>query len=73
MFLSTLNAALVIDPIDEYAFYNRALTLVNLGLHTHNLWDISAVVHSLDRALANPRDKDAFQMTQVLEYGYMKQ
>lgn len=38
--LSTLDAALALDPRDEYAFYNKALVLIELGLDKHNFGEL---------------------------------
>ena len=65
--LSTLNAALALDPRDEYAFYNKALALIELGLDKHNFGDMDATLENLDMALdINSDDKDALHMKTLL-------
>jgi uncharacterized protein len=65
--LSVLNTALTLDPRDEYALYNQGLALVHLGLHRHNLEDLSAAIEYFNKALTiNPNDKDALQMKALL-------
>jgi tetratricopeptide (TPR) repeat protein len=65
--VSILNTALTLDPRDEYAFYNKALVLIEFGLRTHNLGDMSAALENLDMALhINPDDKDALYVKELL-------
>jgi tetratricopeptide (TPR) repeat protein len=57
--LSTLNADLTLNPRDEYAFYNKALVLIELGLHTHNFGDLGVALENLHTLLI------LIQMTQT--------
>jgi tetratricopeptide (TPR) repeat protein len=57
--VSTLDAALKLDPRDEYALYNKGLVLIRLSLHTYSLGDLGAALQWFDKALAiNPDNKD---------------
>ena len=71
MFLSTLSATLTLDERDEYAFYNKALVFIELGLHRHNFGDMAAVLEYLHMAAAldiNPDGKDALHMKVLLTH-----
>ena len=58
-----------------YAFYNKALVLIELGLHRHNFGDMAAALEYLDMAAAldiNPDDKDALHMKVLLTQVFSK-
>ncbi|HXX97770.1 MAG TPA: hypothetical protein VEL11_11725 [Candidatus Bathyarchaeia archaeon] len=67
--LSTLNAALTLNPRDDDLFYNKALALIELGLHTHNFGDLGVALENLDMALdINPDNKEAQHMKASLTH-----
>jgi hypothetical protein len=58
-----------LDRRDEYAFYSKALVLIEVCLHTHNLGDLGAALENLDMALhinPNLNDKHALHMKILL-------
>ena len=58
---------MTLEARDEYAFYNKALALIELSLHTHNLRDMGASLENLDMALdIYSDDKDALHMNALL-------
>jgi tetratricopeptide (TPR) repeat protein len=58
--LSTFDDIIKANPYNSLAFYNKALSLLYLGLQNHDIGDINLALQSDDKVLRfNPDDKSA--------------